>query len=88
MYKCQLRYAFIPYSICCTLGKTCLFKWRGKPIFIKHRTSEDIQREGAVDLGELRDPQADADRFPVPEWLVVVGVCTHLWCIPIANAGT
>ena len=68
-------------------GKTSLFKWRGKPVFIKHRTAEDIDREGAVDLGELRDPQADADRVKDPEWLVVVGICTHLGCVPIANAG-
>jgi len=68
-------------------GKTSLFKWRGKPVFIKHRTAEDVDREGAVDLAELRDPQADADRVKDPEWLVVVGICTHLGCVPIANAG-
>ena len=64
-----------------------MFKWRGKPVFIKHRTAEDIEREGAVSVDELRDPQADADRVKDPEWLVVVGICTHLGCVPIANAG-
>jgi ubiquinol-cytochrome c reductase iron-sulfur subunit len=69
------------------VGKTCMFKWRGKPIFIKHRDEEEIAREAAVDVASLRDPQADTDRFINPEWLVCVGICTHLGCIPIANAG-
>merc|ERR1712110_871375 len=69
------------------IGKTCMFKWRGKPIFIKHRDEEEIAREAAVDVATLRDPQSDTDRFINPEWLVCVGICTHLGCIPIANAG-
>jgi ubiquinol-cytochrome c reductase iron-sulfur subunit len=68
-------------------GKTCLFKWRGKPIFIAHRTPEDITREDGVDVGALRHQEADADRCPNPEWMVVIGICTHLGCVPIANAG-
>ena len=68
-------------------GKTSLFKWRGKPVFIKHRSGEDIDREASVNVGELRDPEADADRVKDPSWLVVVGICTHLGCVPIANAG-
>lgn len=69
------------------LGKNVTFKWRGKPLFVKHRTAEDIEREGAVSLAELRDPQSDADRVANPKFLVVLGVCTHLGCVPIANAG-
>merc|ERR1711970_1074943 len=69
------------------LGKTCLFKWRGKPIFIKHRDQEEIDREESVDKASLRDPQLDSERFINQEWLVCVGICTHLGCIPIANAG-
>ena len=69
------------------IGKTCLFKWRGKPIFIKHRSAEDIAREAEVNISELRDPESDADRVQDPKWLVVTGICTHLGCVPIANAG-
>ena len=68
-------------------GTTTTVKWRGKPVFIRRRTADEIAKENAVDLGELRDKQADADRTQNPEWLVVVGVCTHLGCVPIANAG-
>ena len=69
------------------LGKTCIFKWRGKPIFIKHRSDADVAREADVSLSELRDPETDADRVQNPNWLVVTGICTHLGCVPIANAG-
>lgn len=69
------------------LGKNATFKWRGKPVFVKHRTEDEIQRESQVDVSSLRDPQPDADRAQRPEWLVLLGVCTHLGCVPIANAG-
>ena len=69
------------------VGKNATFKWRGKPVFVKHRTEEDVQRESQVDLSTLRDPQADSDRAKRPEWLILLGVCTHLGCVPIANAG-
>ncbi|KAJ8302379.1 hypothetical protein KUTeg_021366 [Tegillarca granosa] len=62
-------------------GKGLTFKWRGKPLFVKHRTAEEIETEAKVDLSTLRDPQHDADRAKKPEWLVVIG------CIPIADAG-
>lgn len=68
-------------------GKNMTFKWRGKPVFVKHRTDEEISREAKVDISSLRDPQHDADRAKRPEWLVLLGVCTHLGCVPIANAG-
>ncbi|XP_064458000.1 cytochrome b-c1 complex subunit Rieske, mitochondrial-like [Ornithodoros turicata] len=68
-------------------GKNATFKWRGKPLFIRHRGAEEIQREGSVDVSSLRDPQHDKERTQKPEWLVVIGVCTHLGCVPIANAG-
>lgn len=68
-------------------GKNVTFKWRSKPLFIRHRTEAEIQRELAVDLTTLRDPQSDADRAKKPEWLILLGVCTHLGCVPIANAG-
>ena len=68
-------------------GTTVTVKWRGKPVFIRRRTEEDIKLANSVDLNSLRDPQEDAVRVKNPEWLVVVGVCTHLGCIPLPNAG-
>ena len=52
-----------------------------------YRTEDEIAREAAVDIATLRDPEADADRAQKPEYLVIIGVCTHLGCVPIANAG-
>lgn len=52
-----------------------------------NRPASEIEKEGQVDLSSLRDPQTDAERVQKPEWLVVIGVCTHLGCVPIANAG-
>lgn len=68
-------------------GKSVTFKWRGKPLFVRHRTPTEISKEQSVPLSELRDPQPDSDRAPKAEWLIVLGVCTHLGCVPIANAG-
>lgn len=68
-------------------GKSVTFKWRGKPLFIRHRTGEEISKERSTSLSELRDPEKDEDRVKKPEWLILVGVCTHLGCVPIANAG-
>jgi len=68
-------------------GKACTFKWRGKPLFIRHRTAEEIAREESVDPSTLRDAQHDSERVQDPKYLVVLGVCTHLGCVPIANAG-
>lgn len=68
-------------------GKSVTFKWRSKPLFIRHRTAEEIATEQAVPLSELRHPETDEERTQKPEWLVVIGVCTHLGCVPIANAG-
>ncbi|XP_031838670.1 Rieske iron-sulfur protein isoform X2 [Nomia melanderi] len=68
-------------------GKSAVFKWRGKPLFVRHRSASEIQKESQVDVASLRDPQSDAERVKQPEWLVVIGVCTHLGCIPIANSG-
>ena len=68
-------------------GSTVTVKWRGKPVFIRRRTPAEVAKEAAVDVASLRDPQADSERAQNPEWLVAVGVCTHLGCVPIANAG-
>jgi len=68
-------------------GSTVTVKWRGKPVFIRRRTEDDIKLANSVDVGSLRDPQPDSERVKNPEWLIVVGVCTHLGCIPLPNAG-
>ncbi|XAR64330.1 Ubiquinol--cytochrome-c reductase [Bertholletia excelsa] len=68
-------------------GTTVTVKWRGKPVFIRRRTEDDIKLANSVDVASLRDPQEDSARVKNPEWLVVVGVCTHLGCIPLPNAG-
>ncbi|XP_047323113.1 cytochrome b-c1 complex subunit Rieske-4, mitochondrial-like [Impatiens glandulifera] len=68
-------------------GTTVTVKWRGKPVFIRRRTEDDIKLANSVDISSLRDPQDDSSRVKNPEWLVVVGVCTHLGCIPLPNAG-
>ena len=59
-------------------GKSAIFKWRNKPLFIRHRTAEEIETESGVDVASLRDPQHDSERAQRPEWLIVLGVCTHL----------
>ena len=56
--------------------------WRGKPVFIDHRTEEQIDEARAVPLDDLPDPETDEARAEKPEWLIVVGVCTHLGCVP------
>jgi len=68
-------------------GTTLTVKWRGKPVFIRHRTAAEIATEESVPLSVLTDPQADADRRQDPKWLVVLGICTHLGCVPISGAG-
>jgi len=68
-------------------GTTKTISWRGKLVFVRHRTQDEIDSEAAVKLSDLRDPQTDAERVKNPKFLVVVGICTHLGCIPIANRG-
>ncbi|CAL1535258.1 unnamed protein product [Lymnaea stagnalis] len=68
-------------------GRNVTITWRGKPLFVKHRTDEEIANEASVDLSQLRDPQLDTERVQNPKFLILVGVCTHLGCVPIADAG-
>ena len=68
-------------------GNTVTVKWRGKPVFIRHRTAKEIENSNQVTKDELRDAQLDSERVVNPEWLIVLGVCTHLGCVPLANAG-
>ena len=55
--------------------------WRKKPVFIDHRTKDQIDQARNVELSTLKDPQSDSERVQRPEWLVMVGICTHLGCI-------
>lgn len=67
-------------------GQAITVMWRGKPVFIRHRTAAEIEEAKKVDVAELRDKQADDERFKErPEWLIVVGVCTHLGCVPLGQ---
>ncbi|MDA9818044.1 ubiquinol-cytochrome c reductase iron-sulfur subunit [Flavobacteriaceae bacterium] len=61
--------------------------WRGKPIFIKRRTAKEVFEAQNVKLSELKHPEKDSDRVQKDEWLVTVGICTHLGCIPIGGQG-
>ncbi|XP_036592480.1 cytochrome b-c1 complex subunit Rieske, mitochondrial-like [Trichosurus vulpecula] len=81
MSKIQIKLSDIPE------GKNIALKWRGKPLFVHHRTQKEIDQESTVDLSQLRDPQHDLDRVKKPEWVILIGVCTHLGSVPIANAG-
>ncbi len=69
------------------LGKTITVLWRGKPVFIRRRTQEEISKAQNVNLSELKDPQKDEDRVKKPEWLIMTGVCTHLGCVPLGEKG-
>ena len=66
-----------------SVGQEIKAKWRGRPVFIRHRTAKDIEEARAVPIDDLPDPQSDDDRVQKPEWLIMVGVCTHFGCIPI-----
>lgn len=63
-------------------GQSITVTWRGKPVFIRHRTAAEIETAKKDDSADLRDPQKDADRAKRPEWLILIGVCTHLGCVP------
>ena len=70
-------------------GQQITVKWRGKPLFVRNRTPVEIQRAQQVRLGELKDPQPDAERVKQgnEQWLILVGSCTHLGCVPTFGTG-
>ena len=68
-------------------GQSITVLWRGKPVFIKRRTEEEIEEARKVDLKKLPHPEKDEDRAKNPEWLVMLGMCTHLGCVPLGNKG-
>ena len=67
-------------------GQAIKVKWRGKPVFIRHRTKAEVEEAKAVARDDLIDPETDEERAQRPEWLILVGVCTHLGCIPLGTA--
>ena len=68
-------------------GKSITVLWRGKPVFIKRRTQSEISEAESVSLNELIHPEKDQDTVKKSEWLVMLGVCTHLGCVPLADKG-
>jgi ubiquinol-cytochrome c reductase iron-sulfur subunit len=81
------------------LGQSITVLWRGKPVFIRHRTEQEIQTARQMDVNSLPDPYArnpalpenapatDENRAQRPEWLISIGICTHLGCVPLAYQG-
>ena len=63
-------------------GQAITVVWRGKPVFIRHRTPEEIAKEAATNAEDLPHPETDAARVKKAQWLVVVGICSHLGCVP------
>lgn len=69
-------------------GQSLTVVWQGKPVFIRHRTAAEIEEAKAVGLSELRDKETDEDRVQNEKWLVMVGICTHLGCVPLGQKTT
>ena len=68
-------------------GQSITVTWRGKPVFIRRRTQDEVGVAREVSVVDLPDPENDADRVVKDEWLVMVGICTHLGCVPLGQAG-
>jgi ubiquinol-cytochrome c reductase iron-sulfur subunit len=66
-------------------GQAVTVMWRGKPVFVRNRPAEEVQAARATPLSELKDPQPDQARVQRDQWLVVLGVCTHLGCVPLGQ---
>ncbi|MCU0888243.1 MAG: ubiquinol-cytochrome c reductase iron-sulfur subunit [Rubritepida sp.] len=69
-------------------GQSVTVMWRGKPVFVRNRTPKEIEEARAVPLAQLKDPATDQSRIQRDPWLVVVGVCTHLGCVPLGQKPT
>ncbi len=67
------------------VGQAITVKWRGKPVFIRHRSETEISSAQSVQLSDLKDPQTDDERVTNPQFLVMIGVCTHLGCVPLGQ---
>ena len=69
-------------------GQAITVMWRGKPVFLRRRTQAEIDEANAVEVASLPHPETDEERVVVPEWLVLVGICTHLGCVPLGQKAT
>ena len=69
------------------IGQSITVSWRGKPVFIRRRTQNEIVEARSVAFNTLPDPQGDEMRVTREEWLVMVGICTHLGCVPLGQSG-
>lgn len=70
-------------------GQSVTIKWRGLPVFVRHRTATEISEAQAVPLSSLKDPQPDSARVKEghEQWLIMIANCTHLGCIPVGESG-
>ena len=66
-------------------GQAITVTWRGKPVFVRHRTPEEIKLAKEVSLDDMRHPETDEERVPNEKFIVLVGVCTHLGCVPLGQ---
>lgn len=66
-------------------GESMTVVWRGKPVFVHHRTPEEIAAARAVPISELKHPETDEERVQKEQYLVMVGICTHLGCVPLGQ---
>lgn len=69
-------------------GQSITIVWQGKPVFVRRRTDVEIKQAVADDGADLRDPETDGARAQKPDWLVMIGLCTHLGCIPLGQKAT
>jgi ubiquinol-cytochrome c reductase iron-sulfur subunit len=71
-----------------TMGQQVVVKWQGKPVFVRYRTPKEIAEAVKDDHAPMKDPATDASRHKdgKSQWLILVGICTHLGCVP--NFGT
>ncbi len=71
------------------VGQSVTIKWRGFPVFVRHRTETEIEEARAVPLDALKDPETDAQRVKEghEEWLIMIANCTHLGCVPVGESG-
>ncbi|MGZ9200938.1 MAG: ubiquinol-cytochrome c reductase iron-sulfur subunit [Caulobacteraceae bacterium] len=71
------------------LGQEVTLKWRGKPVFVRHRTPAEVAKAAQDNNASMKDPQPDSARVKPgkPEWMVLIGTCTHLGCVPLFGQG-
>jgi ubiquinol-cytochrome c reductase iron-sulfur subunit len=72
------------------VGQGITVLWQGKPIFVRHRTDTEIKEAEDTPLGQLIEPQTDQARVKAghDQWIVLIGICTHLGCVPLGNKPT